>query len=292
MRILITGGSGLLGANLSKDFSKEHEVYSSYQSHSFSIPGVKSFSLNILEKNKVEEAIRETSPDLVIHAAALTNMKYCEENKKEASMINVEGTKIVAEAAKKYGKKVIYISTSFVFDGKKGDYSENDNPKPISHYAETKLQGEKEVLKQKENIVVRTDIYGWNLQNKESFAEWVINSLRRKEKINVYSDVYFSPILVNYLSEIIIKMNQKTLSGIYNIGASERSKRVEFAKKMAEMFKLDSKLINPAPCTNPLVPKDSSLDCSKIKKELKINMPSMEEGIRRMKELEGYLQKL
>ncbi len=291
MRILITGGSGLLGANLSKDFSKENEVYSAYGKNRFSMQNVKTFPLNILEKSKVEEAIRETSPDFIIHAAALTNMKYCEENKKEAYGINVKGTRNVAEAAGKYGKKVIYISTSFVFDGKKGNYSETDNPKPISHYAETKLQGEKEALKQKENIVVRTDIYGWNLQNKESFAEWVINSLRRKERINVYSDIYFSPILVNYLSDVFLKMHKKGLAGIYNI-ASERSTRAEFAYKVAEIFNLDKKLINPAPCSNPLIPKDSSLDNRKIEKELKIKMPKMEEGIRRMREEEGKLHKI
>ncbi len=285
MRILIIGGSGLLGANLCKDLSGKHEIYATYSEKRFSMPSVKAFALNILEKNRVEEAIRETSPNLIIHAAALTNLKYCEEHKKEASDINVKGTKHVAESAKKYGKKVIYVSTSFVFDGKKGMYAEGDKAHPISHYAMTKLEGEKEILRQKENLVVRTDMYGWNMQQKESFAEWIINSLRRKEKVNVYSDVYFAPVLVNFLGETIMKMHEKDLSGIYNV-ASERSTRLEFAMRLAGIFKLDKSLIIPTPCTNPLIPKDSSLDLTKIE-EAGLAMPSTDEGIKQMRFLEG-----
>ncbi len=287
MRILITGGSGLLGANLCKDLSGKHEIYATYSEKQFSMAGVKAFQLNITDKNRVEEAVRETAPHLIIHAAALTNLKYCEEHKKEASEVNAKGTKNVVEAAKKYGKKAIYVSTSFVFDGKKGMYLETDKPNPISHYAKTKLEGEKEVLKG-ENLVVRTDMYGWNMQQKESFAEWVINSLRRKEKINVYSDIHFAPMLVNSLSEFMLKMHEKNLNGIYNV-ASERATRVEFAMKVAEIFKLDRKLIIPSPCTNPLIPKDSSLDLAKVE-EAGLKMPCMEEGIRNMKLLEGYLK--
>lgn len=291
MRILITGGSGLLGANVAKDLSSKHEVFATHFDKSpISISNVKFMKLDVSDQKHVNEVTQKVSPELVIHAAALVDSKFCEQNKKEAYSVNVVGTGNVAEAAEKVNAKMVYLSTGFVFDGKKGMYKEEDGPNPLSYYSKTKLYGEREMQKFPGQLVFRTDIYGWNIQSKSSFAEWVIGSLRRKQEINLYSNIFFSPILANDLSEIFVKAAEKGLKGVFHVAGSERASRLGFAEQAADVFGLDKGFINPVMHSDPLLPADTSLDCSRIEEALKIRLPNIKEGLLRMKKLEGSLK--
>lgn len=289
MRILVTGGSGLLGANVSKDLSSKHKVFASYDKNPVRISGVNFVKLSVLNKKMVGETIKKLSPELIIHAAAITNSVYCEQNKEEAYLVNVDGTRNVAEAAEKINAKLIYLSTGFVFDGKKGMYKEEDEPNALSYYSQTKLDGE-QVIQALNQLIFRTDIYGWNIQKKLSFAEWVIHNLKNKKQINLYSNIFFSPILANDLSEIFIKAAEKDLKGIFHVAGSERVSRLGFAEQTADVFGLDKSFIKPVIYEDPLMPRDTSLDCSKIKEALNIKLPDIKEGLIRMKHLEGYLK--
>ena len=128
--------------------------------------------------------MKKIYPDIVIHAAAFTNVDDCEKNKDRAFAVNVQGTRNIADAVEKIGAKVVYISTDFVFDGKKGMYKEIDSTKPINYYGITKLNGERIVDKLLDDyIIARTSVlYGWNPFS-QNFATWLINQLENRNKI-------------------------------------------------------------------------------------------------------------
>jgi UDP-4-amino-4,6-dideoxy-N-acetyl-beta-L-altrosamine transaminase/dTDP-4-dehydrorhamnose reductase len=290
-KILITGGSGLLGSNAARIAAKAFEVYATYNSHISQIPGCRFVHLDVRDKQQVPSVFEKVKPDLVIHTAGLANVDYCEEHETEAWAINADGTENIAVASKEVGTKLIYISTDSVFDGEKGTYTEEDVPHPLNVYAKTKLEGEKRVQKWlADSIVVRTAFYGWSLHDKPSLTEWVLNSLRDGKKLKMWTDVFFSPILVNNLIEILIAMYRKNLSGIYHVGGKERCSKYAFGQEVARAFGLDRSCVEPASIAEAALkaprPKDPSLDVTKISKVLDVNLLSVKDGIAWFKELE------
>ena len=129
-----------------------------------------------------------------MHCAAATNVDWCEDNPKQAEAINVQATADLAEIAAALNARFVYISTDSVFDGKRGDYAETDEPAPLNVYARSKLAGEQETLRlNAAAIVVRVSIYGWNAQKKESLAEWVLRRLEEGSDVPGFTDVFFTP---------------------------------------------------------------------------------------------------
>ena len=129
MKLLITGASGLYGSKLAQiALAKSFEVYSS-DIQSLSVYG-NFVKLDISAKEKVEDAFNRIKPDVVVHAASLTDVDKCELNKELAWKVNVEGTKNIVEASQRVDSFLIYISTDYVFSGEKGCYKETDKPNP------------------------------------------------------------------------------------------------------------------------------------------------------------------
>ena len=151
MKLLITGASGLYGSKLAQlALAKGIEVYSS-DIQSLSVYG-NFVKLDISGKVQVEQAFKNIKPDVVVHAASLTDVDKCETNKELAWKVNVEGTKNIVEAAHSAGSFLIYISTDYVFSGQKGNYKETDKPDPINYYGLTKLKAEEIVQTQTEYL--------------------------------------------------------------------------------------------------------------------------------------------
>ncbi|MEN7982571.1 MAG: SDR family oxidoreductase, partial [Nanoarchaeota archaeon] len=170
-KVLITGGSGLLGSNLAEIFCKDFEVFIIFNKNPVKIDYCNEMKIDLIDFENVEKIIKKINPLIIIHCAALTNVDYCEKNPKEAKEINCDSTKNLARIGKEIGAKFIYISTDSIFDGETGGYSENDIPNPINVYAKTKLEGEEEVRKINGNyIIIRTNIYGKNKIQKFSLA--------------------------------------------------------------------------------------------------------------------------
>ena len=284
-KILVIGASGLLGSKLVDALSKRYEVF---PSHNTQAVYPNSIRMDVVDRERVLRIISEIKPDFVVHAAAETNVDKCETDRELAWSVNAEGTRNIAEACRRVGARLVYISTDYVFDGEKGLYSEEEPARPVNYYGLTKLKGEEFVRELCEDfIIVRTSVlYGWH-QRKLNFATWVIDSLRNGKTINVVEDHCNSPTLADNLAEMIVEIVGMDVTGVYHLAGSERASRYDFAMKIADVFGFDRSLIMPAKMKDLKVwvakrPQDSSLSVDKAKHELKVSLLDVREGLRRM----------
>lgn len=282
MKVLVTGISGILGSALAEI---DRNIIGTYNKNKPNIEN-KSIFLDITDIDKVLMELIKEKPDIVIHTAALTDVDYCEDHKEEAFSTNVIGTKNILEACKKIDAKIVFMSTDFVFDGLKGLYKETDLVNPISYYSKTKVECENIVRAYKNHIIVRTGvIYG---KGTKKFVNFVIDSLKNKQKIKVVLDHFNSPTLNFDLAKAILKLLNKNFIGTIHLAGSERISRYDFALNIAYVFGLDNNLIVPIKSSDfdqkARRPKDSSLNVEKAK-NLGICLSSTIDGLKKMKGL-------
>ncbi len=292
MRLLITGVSGMLGHRLAIEATKKnYKVFGTYHRRPVRIKNCSTCPLDITEAKETEKVVQEIKPDVIIHTAALTNVDFCEDNPGIALKVNAEGTMNVCRASAERGIKVVYISTDFVFDGTKGFYSEKDLPNPLSAYARSKFEGENEVAKLPDYLIIRATIFGWHLDAQKSVPEWVIDNLQKNQPIKAFADRIITPIYTGYLSQIILTTLEKRLSGLFHIGCQPSISIEKFAIKVAEVFSLDRSLIYPGKMNEVGLkakrPKNSSLNPEKIERALRIKMPSVCHNLEQMKNERG-----
>jgi dTDP-4-dehydrorhamnose reductase len=183
MRILVTGASGLLGINMAIEAAKRHTVFGTTYRQKIKSENFITIQTNLLLDGAVENLIDEVQPDWVINCAALAIVDACERDPNLARKFNVEFPGKLAAIVARGGARLIHISTDAVFDGQRGDYTEDDTPNPLSVYARTKLEGEWAVSEADPNaIVARVNLFGWSLTGKRSLAEWFYNNLRAGER--------------------------------------------------------------------------------------------------------------
>lgn len=273
MRILITGASGLYGSKLSQTIAENCEVYSGYNRDKpiYGIP----VQFNITNKKQVEQALKEVNPNVVVHAATLTDVDKCETNKELAWKTNVEGTRTIVEAARACSAYLIYVSTDYVFNGEKGNYTETDAPDPINYYGFTKLKAEGivEDIVDEYCIARASVIYGASpAAGKTNFTLFLLNKLRQKESVKVVVDQWNSPTLNTNLAEMTWEIIQRKMTGVYHLSGATRISRYDFAKSIASTFNLDPTLITPSSSSDfswtAKRPRDSSLNVEKAQKTL------------------------
>ncbi len=288
MKLLITGASGLYGSKLAElAIARNFEVYSCDVQE---LPVCGNFvKFDVSNKELVNEAFKRVKPDVVVHAATLTDVDKCELNKELAWKINVEGTKNIADAAKTAGSFLIYISTDYVFNGEKGNYKETDKPDPINYYGLTKLKAEELVKAQDEYFIGRPSvIYGSTpAAGKVNFALWLIDALRKGERVKIVTDQWNTPTLNTNLAEMTLEVIERKLTGTFHLCGATRVSRFQFAELIAEAFDLDKSLIDSVvssqfkwPAKRPM---DSSLDTTKAQRALKNKPLEIGEALKRLK---------
>lgn len=295
MKILTIGGTGMLGSAIMMT-ETIHELWGTYLR--VKPKSTKILKLDITDQVWINKLIQINNPDVIIHTAALTNVDFCEINPHLANELHVNGTRYLVQAAKEIGAYFLYISTDSVFDGKKGNYKEEDIAKPLNIYAQTKYEGELEVLKYQNSCIIRTNIYGFNWLPKQSIAEWILSTLRKEENITLFKDVYFSPILVNNLVDVLLEITELRLTGVFHVAGPEGISKLEFGEIIAKIYNLNQELIKPISIGELNLkaprPSNSTLNCSKIQTKINTKLLNIEDGLNYFKELEskGYIHKL
>ena len=293
-KILLTGTSGFLGAHLTIRLGKKHQVHTT----TFKSPipsGIQNpasgIRLDITNQHEVLTTVTSLQPAVIVHTAANTNLRDCEENKEAAWKLNVESTRNLAEAAKEIGARFIYLSTDSVFDGTGQYYKETDRATPINVYGLTKLEGETVVSDLLSDYVILrlALLYGWSLTKSTSFTEDLINELSAGKTINAFTDEYRNPLHVLNLCEIIEEIIQnKYIQGLYHAAGPNRINRYEQALKVADIFGLNKANIQPITTSEISLtyprPKDCSLNTEKLRSIIKTRIWGLEEGLREMRD--------
>lgn len=299
-KLLITGCNGMLGANAVHHAARRFRVVASSRSAPVtSAAGVETLVLDITDPRRVAEGVAAVRPEVILHCAAETRVDFCEEHPEVAMRVNADGTRHLARAAAAFGATVVYLSSDSMFDGQRGGYSEDDASSPINVYSKAKLAGEG-ALRQEgpRHLIVRTNMYGWNMVRKESLAEWVLGRLRRGDVVPGFCDVVFAPLLVNDLADILCDMIEQSIQGTYHVCARDHVSKFDFARRIAQVFGLDPDLVHPSRVDESTLraprPRITYLDVSAVEATLGRPMPTVEEGLRRFRRLEenGYVAKL
>ena len=253
MTYLVTGSAGLIGNQIVYDLEKSGEtVYSCYNNLKpvYGIPT----KLNLLNLENIHKIFQKIQPDIVIHCAALTDVEKCEVELELANSINVKATEVIAKEVEKINSYLMYISTDYVFNGKKGSYKETDLTNPLNNYGKTKLLGEKIIKSEtsKWSIIRTSTPFGVN-SFKKTFPVWIYENLKNNKKINILEDQFTSPTYVPNLSKMIIEMISRNLQGFFHLSGSTKISRFKFAKMIATKLNLDSSLLRNA-CGNSHIP--------------------------------------
>jgi len=222
MRIALTGSGGMLGHAVKQIFTDIELVSLAHR------------DIDITDLDKSVTKIKEIKPDYLIHAAAYTDVDGNEINPEKAYLVNSRGTRNVVMACEAINCPIIYISTDYVFDGKKEEpYNEWDQPNPINRYGLSKLMGEQFVSSLTNRFyIVRTSwLYGKNGKN---FVNSIIKLLSEKEEIDIVNDQVGSP---TYTIDLAIKLRELVGRGYgtYHISNTSRCSWHEFAVEIAKL---------------------------------------------------------
>lgn len=292
LKILLTGANGLLGQKTTEVFAREtdQELLLTDLAEKAEEPRKYSYvSLDITNKERVKKTVKEYKPDIIINAAAYTNVDGCETERELSWRVNVDAVKNLIIASRYYSSKIIHVSTDYIFDGVYGGYDENATPNPLSFYGKAKLASENALTASGVNFaVIRTMIiYGTGKNVKKNFALWLIDKLGNNEPVNIVDDQYGMPTMVDDLGLALLRIIERERSGIYNVCGSEYINRYEFALKLADIFEFDRGLIIPiktADLNQPAArPMNSSFILLKAESELGIKPLNVTDGLYMLK---------
>ncbi len=299
MRILVTGASGLLGLNLALEAAQNHVVFGTVKDHALKTEKFAVIQNDLLMPGAVERLLEQTQPDWVIHCAALANVDACEAEPALAHQLNSELPRKLANYVARGGARLVHISTDAVFDGLRGNYSEEDRPNPLGVYAQTKYAGELAVAEANpEAIIARVNLFGWSLHGHRSLAEFFFNNLSEGKPVMGFTDVFFCPLLANDLAHILLKMLARNLSGLYHVVSRDCISKYDFGLRIADQFKLDKSLIKPTSVYQAGLRAQRSpmltLQTDKASRALEEPLPDLSTGIGRFYTLfqQGYPQYL
>jgi dTDP-4-dehydrorhamnose reductase len=299
MKILVTGASGLLGLNLSLMEIGNHTVVGVDRSKLADTP-FELLKADLLDPQAVNHILNTVRPDAVIHTAANANVDSCESDPEGARLLNAELPGELAASVAPQGIRFIHISTDAVFDGtKSGLYTESDTPNPLGIYAQTKLDGERNVLSANpEAIVARVNFFGWSLSGTRSLSEFFFNKLSTGEQCNGFTDIYFCPLFVGDLAETLVRMLDKGLSGLYHVVGSEALSKYDFGQRIAHQFGFDPGLVIPRSVEESGLKARRShnlrLSIHKLSTDLGVEIPGVSTGIAKFytQAQQGYPQKM
>ena len=265
VKFLVTGSAGLVGTQVVKDLAKQnHTVYSCYHDEKpeYGTPVL----LDLTDQDKIIQTLQEIKPDRIIHLAAMTGVDLCETEQDLAMTINAKATKTLAEQAAKNNCFFVYVSTDYIFDGKNGMRKESDTPNPLGFYGKSKLEGEYTLNKLASPYAIARTSTPFGLHKKKSFPLWVKENLEAKKEIPVLVDQFTSPTFVPNLSQMLIEVATRQITGVIHLAGATRISRYDLAELVAEKLSLEKKLLVPTKIDEmnwkAQRPKDSSLDVS------------------------------
>ena len=276
-KILIFGGTGLLGTNLVYNLQNKFEIILNFHNKKFFSKHIKYIKI-IDTKNtnikEIEEKIKSINPNIIINCVANTDLEHCERKPKDTEFPNTILPEILSKISFKNNIKFIHFSTDHLYFGDKKFKSEKAKTFTLNKYAKQKLSAEEKIRKNNKNsIIIRTNFFGHSLDEKKSIIN-LINSIKKREKLKLDDNYFFTPIYNYLLIDLLKKLITKNSTGIFNIVGNERISKYQFGILIANILNIKKPNILKDSIDNAKLKakrcKDLSLSNFKIKKILKL----------------------
>ncbi len=289
-KVLITGGSGLLGNSMIRLNPGKLDIHATYHS-AFSKPNPNTHwhKVDLADEDALKSLIDTIQPDAIVHAGTIGSVDFAEKNREISYRINVDATRIVAESAERLGAHMIFLSSNAVFNGEKPPYSEDDPVSPVNYYGELKVLGE-EVTREfggLTSIVRPILMYGWpNEGRRGNLVTFWLSKLEAGEEIVAVNDVWSKPLWVDDASKTCWAVLNGRFEGTFNVCGGERVTLHGLASAVARNFGFDLQKVKAVPSSYfgdiANRPKDTSFTNEKIQKVLGINPLGVDEGLAAM----------
>jgi dTDP-4-dehydrorhamnose reductase len=280
-RVLVIGARGMLGRDLVKVL---HSSFYTDPHSDWEVLGWDIEEIDIREEKNTVSKIENLKPKIVINVAAFTDVDGCESEKEKAFAINAGGVKHVALGALRCHAKVVYLSTDYIFDGKKAEpYVEDDPPNPLNVYGQSKLQGERYVQELVEDgLIIRTQwLYGRYGRN---FVASILHQAREKKTLSIVNDQMGSPTYTVDLSKAISALIQRSARGVFHVANSGFCSWYHFGQAILEISGMERVKVIPIsseelnlPAVRPLY---SVLHCQRLKQEIGMTMRPWSEALK------------
>lgn len=281
MKILIIGARGLLGSFLYYKLKKKYKVFGSSRHN---IKNYYKIDLNNLVS--IENILARNSFDVIINTSGLIDVDKCNNDITLAKKFNSQTLKNLTVILSKIHQKphLVHISTDQIYNNKNPTKSNNENDVKITNnYSKSKYLGELNIYKYKKKTILRTNFFGNKIDSiKLSYSDYLINNLKNKKITKIPTNVYFSPIHMSFIVNVLHKIISKKIYGTFNLGSSTGISKYEFGKKVAQIKKLPIKFLYPyfSNIKKHKRPNGTIMNVKKIEKRLKFKLPTISKSIK------------
>lgn len=265
-RILVVGGSGLIGLPLCNILKLKYDVFTTYHKNKYSSENLQ---INIQNIESVKNVFSKVNPEIVINLCGIyNNLKFCENNKELVMAVNSDGLKIISNISNQYNSYLISISSDFVFDGNKGNYNETDETNPINFYGRSRVCGERNIKElAKKYCLIRTSmIYGKNPLRK-TLADLIYSNVLQGNSVELIKDQFMTPTYLENFCLMLSEIIEKQYEGIIHLAGADRISKYEFGKKLLNLMDISEDLLIPVTKDSfdfsKEFPNDSSLNTKK-----------------------------
>lgn len=274
--VLILGGTGLLGTNISQQLGSRYNIIKQGFSKKADV------TCDLTKPTQVTALLKETNPSYIINTVAETSVERCEQEPVQAFNLNVLPVINLLSSIKELNiaPHVIHISTDHFYNN---HFSLEDNLVFLNNYALTKYWAERE-LQNTNATILRTNFFGGDTDFKLSFSGWVLKMLKSPSEFMGFEDVYFSPLHVDSFGKALTKVLEHKKSGVFNFGSKSELSKYDFIKEIAKNHSLDSSKCKPVKYLDSNIktprPHKMSMDVSKFEEAFQHKLPSLIDDIK------------
>lgn len=253
MKILLTGGSGLLALNWAVVARRQHEIVLGFHDRTPQLEGCAGVRLDLSSPDLFRNQLIPLNADLVVHTAGLTNVDRCEQHPEEAAAINTVLARNVASVCAELGIPLIHVSTDHLFAGHLRNLDETAACEPVNWYGRSKAEAEKAVQEASPSaLILRTNFFGWGTSYRRSISDWILDGLRKTQPLSLFEDVFFTPVHAAEVARAAMELHQSGAVGIFHVVGDERVSKFEFGIRLAHRFGYDGTRLKPVRfCSKP-----------------------------------------